>query len=54
MSRIVLTLLAGALLTTDAWAQQARVTHPDAGCTATPAQVEANKKVAMACDRDYS
>ena len=22
--------------------------HPDAGCTATPAQIEANKKVAMA------
>ena len=48
MSRIVMTLLAGALLTTDAWAQQARVMNPGAGCTATPAQIEANKKAAMA------
>jgi len=48
MSRIVITLLAGAPLTSDAWAQPARVLHPDAGCTATPAQIEANKKVAMA------
>jgi predicted SnoaL-like aldol condensation-catalyzing enzyme len=48
MSRIVLTFVASALLATDAWAQQARVMHPDAGCTATPAQLAANKKVAMA------
>jgi len=48
ISRIVLTFVAGALLAADAWAQQARVMHPDAGCTATPAQIEANKKVAMA------
>jgi hypothetical protein len=48
ISRIVLTFVAGALLATDAWAQQGRVMHPDAGCTATAAQLEANKKVAMA------
>ena len=48
ISRIVLTFVTGALLVTDAWAQQARVMHPEAGCTATPAQIEANKKVAMA------
>ena len=48
ISRIVLTFVAGALVATDAWAQQARVMHPAAGCTATPAQLEANKKVAMA------
>jgi predicted SnoaL-like aldol condensation-catalyzing enzyme len=42
ISRIVLTFVVGALLTTNAWAQQARVMHPDAVCTATPAQIEAN------------
>lgn len=48
ISRIVLMFVASTLLPTDAWAQQARVMHPDAGCTATSAQLEANKKVAMA------
>ena len=48
ISRIVLTFVTGALLVTDAWAQQARVMHPETGCTATPGQIEANKKVAMA------
>ncbi len=48
MSRIVIALLMGALIATDAWAQQARVMQPVAGCTATPTQIEANKKAAMA------
>jgi predicted SnoaL-like aldol condensation-catalyzing enzyme len=42
-------VLAGILLATQATAQQApRVAFPTAGCTATPAQIEANKKAAMA------
>lgn len=48
VSRIVLMFVASALPATDAWAQQARAMQPAAGCTATSAQLEANKKVAMA------
>ena len=47
MFRIVLTCLAATVLATDAWAQ-GRVVYPEAACTATSAQLEANKKVAMA------
>jgi predicted SnoaL-like aldol condensation-catalyzing enzyme len=50
MSRIVFTLLATALVASHASAQQVAgtVMHPDAGCKATPTQLETNKKVAMA------
>ena len=49
MCSTVFALLAGALLASDVQAQQAPgVMHPTAGCNATPAQLEANKKVAMA------
>ena len=42
-------MLAGIFVTTQASAQQGpRVAFPTAGCTATPAQLEANKKAAMA------
>ncbi len=52
--RIVTTtfaLLSGALIATQVFAQQAPApltrANPAAGCTATPAQLEANKKVAL-------
>jgi predicted SnoaL-like aldol condensation-catalyzing enzyme len=43
-------VLAGALVASHASAQQVAgtVVHPDAGCRATPAQLDANKKVATA------
>jgi hypothetical protein len=42
-------VLASLVIATPARAQQGpRVAFPAAGCTATPAQLEANKKVAMA------
>ena len=45
---IAMSTVVGVALSVGPSFAQGQVIHPQAGCTATPAQLEANKKVAMA------